>query len=72
MINTAPPASNSIYDREKCFKYNKFTQLFSKWQRGLSGWGDDDDDDDSGGGGGYDAGLNPVVWDPLKDDSFSL
>ena len=37
MINAAPPASNSIYDREKCFKYNNFTQLFSKWQRGLSG-----------------------------------
>ena len=37
MINAAPPASNSIYDREQCFKYNNFTQLFSKWQRGLSG-----------------------------------
>ena len=37
MINAAPPASNSIYDREKCFKYNNFTQLFSKWQRGLIG-----------------------------------
>ena len=30
MINAAPPASNSIYDREKWFKYNNFTQLFSK------------------------------------------
>ena len=71
MINTAPPASNSIYDREKWFKYNNFTQLFSKWQRGLSGWRDDDDDN-GGGGVGHDAGSNPMVWDPLKYDSFSL
>ena len=24
MINTAPPTSNSIHGREKCFKYNDF------------------------------------------------
>lgn len=33
---------------------------------------DDDDDNGGGGGGGHDAGSNPVVWDPLKYDSFSL
>ena len=24
MINTAPPTSNSVHGREKCFKYNNF------------------------------------------------
>ena len=38
MINTAPPTSNSVHGREKCFKYNKFrATIFSgcvaQWSR---------------------------------------
>ena len=34
MINTAPPTSNSVHGREKCFKYNNFSVSFIQWLRG--------------------------------------
>ena len=36
MINTAPPTSNSVHGREKCFKYNNCGVTIFQWLRGAA------------------------------------
>ena len=36
MINTAPPTSNSVHGREKCFQYNNCGVTIFQWLRGAA------------------------------------